>query len=136
MWPHVLSTLVGVWLMCAPAALDYRGVAATVDHVTGPLVAAIAMIASAEVLRPLGRLNTVAGAWLVIAPWMFGYESLPAANSALAGLMLVSLSLIRYPVRQRFGGGWGGVLTGRLAQDDQPTERAEKASVPEGPSWP
>ena len=116
--------------MCAPAMLDYRGVAATIDHVTGPLVAAIAMMATSEVVRSLGRLNTLAGAWLVIAPWILGYESLAATNSALAGLMLISLSQIRYPVRQQFGGGWRGVFTGALARDDEPTEASPPGCSP------
>src|SRR5687767_1665798 len=72
-WAQVAATAVAMWLMAAPAALDYTGAAATSDRVVGPIAASVACMAIWPVLRSLRWVNVVLGAWLVAAPWLLGY---------------------------------------------------------------
>jgi hypothetical protein len=109
MWAQVLSALLGVWLMVAPAVLGYPGPAHINDRIIGPIVASIAAIAAWEATRPLGRANLVLGLWLVIAPWVLGYGSMALLNSTLVGVLLVVFALVPGRVRHRFGGGWSSL---------------------------
>jgi hypothetical protein len=52
-WAKEFRTLVGMWLMAAPAILGYGGTAATNDWIIGPRAATIAAVAASEVLRSL-----------------------------------------------------------------------------------
>lgn len=106
MWSRLLSSALGIWLMAAPAVLGYGGNAAIVDRIVGPLAASAAIIAIAEVTRPVRWANTVLGAWLVAAPWVLGYSGVATSNSAIVGSLLVACSLVRGKINDRFGGGW------------------------------
>src|SRR5688500_7976224 len=75
MWARMISAVIGIWLMTAPAVLDYGGAARTTDRIVGPLVASIAVIAVWEVLRPARWAVLPLAAALVIAPWMLGYDA-------------------------------------------------------------
>ena len=113
MWPRLVDTLVGLWLMAAPAVLGYAGAARANDRIVGPLVASIAVIAIWEVTRPLRWTNVALGAWLLAAPWLFGAGPAPLLNDMTAGLLLIAMALKRGPSRTRVGGGWSAVLPGR-----------------------
>jgi hypothetical protein len=109
MWP-LLSTVIGLWLMAAPAILGYGGTAADADHIAGPLVVSFAVISMWEVTRSVLRLNLLVAPWLLAAPWLLGYELTPAINSLLAGLALIPLALLGNGVdAARYGGGWRGL---------------------------
>jgi hypothetical protein len=95
MWPRVVSALLGVWLMAAPALLGYSGTASTSDRVVGPLVAAIAIIAIWEITRPLRWLGVPFGLWLLVAPSFFHFPSHALLNSAVVGTVLVILSFLK-----------------------------------------
>lgn len=112
MWARVLGVMLGVWLMVAPAVLDYAGPARVNDRIVGPLVVAFAFVAIWEVVRPLRWVNLALGLWLVVAPWALGYELVPTLNSTAVGLLLIPLSTVRGKVEQRFGGGWSSLLKG------------------------
>lgn len=110
MWSHILVTLLGVWLMAAPAILGYNNPARNNDYIIGPLVASFAMIAWWQFMRPLRWLNVLLGAWLLLAPWVLGYGTSKAGiNSMLAGVLITALSLIRGKVDKPFGGGWSSL---------------------------
>lgn len=104
---RIITALLGIWLMVASDVLGYAGAARINDRIVGPLVAAIAIVALSQVTRPLRWVGVPLGAWLVIAPWVLGYgAALTTVNSTVVGLLVIALSLIRGPVRDRFGGGW------------------------------
>lgn len=116
MWAHLVSAGLGVWLMAAPEVLGYRGAAATVDHVLGPLVVTFGTVACWEATRALRWLNGAVGLGLLAAPWLLGFPSAAALNSAAVGLLLALLSLVRGRVSRGFGGGWLSLwFTDRLA---------------------
>ncbi len=75
------------------------------DFLVGPLVAVTAVIAMAEVARPVRFLNVLAGAWLIAAPFLLGGATTGStASDVLAGTALIALSIPRGPVRERYGG--------------------------------
>jgi hypothetical protein len=73
----------------------------------GALVITTAVIAMAEVARPLRFLNAAFGAWLVLAPWLLtGGSSATMASNIFAGLALIGLSLRRGPRSREHYGSW------------------------------
>ena len=103
---QLLSVVIGVWLMIAPAAIGYGGMAAQNDRIIGPIAATFATIAASEATRPVRWANVVLGAWMVLAsPWLGGPIA-AIANEMLAGVALIGLSLVRGRISSRFGGGW------------------------------
>jgi hypothetical protein len=118
MWARILSVALGVWLMTAPAILDYAGAARTNDRIVGPLVASFALVAIWGVLHPLRWVNLVLGAWLIVAPWALFYDALvPTVNSLVVGMLLMLLSTVRGKIKQRFAGGWSSLWTGDFGHE-------------------
>jgi uncharacterized membrane protein len=103
-WNLALSAAAGVWLMFAPSILGSTGRGADSDHLVGALVASFAVIAMAEVGRPLRFLNILLGAWLLIAPFLLaGSAVATTVNDVALGAALIVLSLRRGPVREKYG---------------------------------
>lgn len=69
-WNLLVSAGIGLWLMFAPAILGNGARVADSDHLVGALITPFAVIAMAEVARPLRLLNIAFGSWLVVAPWL------------------------------------------------------------------
>lgn len=104
-WNLLLSALLGVWIMAAPAVFGSRDAAADSDHLVGALVVTFAMIALAEVSRAVRFVNIPLGAWIIAAPWLLGGATLGATwNDVLIGAILIVLSLPRGKVREQYGG--------------------------------
>ena len=95
-WTLLTSALLGIWLMFSRVSVGTSGPLADSDHLVGALVITVAVIAMAEVARPLRFINVLFGLWLTIAPWWLDGAELAAALSTTAvGLMLIGLSLPR-----------------------------------------
>jgi hypothetical protein len=125
-WPLLLSTALGIWLMFAPDIFGSRGAAADSDHLFGALVVVFAMIAWAEVARPVRFLNALPGAWLIVAPWLLGGTTTGSiVNDMLAGVTLVLLSAPLGSVRETYG-TWSEYLTWSAAN---PAPAREEAHV-------
>ena len=128
MWPRIVNAALGLWLMAAPALLDYGGAARTNDRIVGPVAASFAVIAIWEVTRPLRWANVALGVWLLVAPWLPGYDPVPLLNSLAVGACLITFGWIRGPIRHRLGGGWSALLPGRGSQ----TARTQEVEVSGG----
>lgn len=63
-WNLLVSALLGFWPMAAPDVFGSGGSVADRDHLTGPLVAVVAVCAMAEIIRSLRFVNLLAGVWL------------------------------------------------------------------------
>jgi hypothetical protein len=98
--------LLGVWLMAAPAVLDYAGVAASVDRTVGPVIATFGTIAVAESTRGLRVANIPFGLFLIASPMFLEYRADAAVNSAATGIAVAALACVRGRIRSRFAGGW------------------------------
>ena len=109
-WTLLISAAIGIGIMAVPALLQMQGSAADSNHVVGALVVTFAVIAMAEVARPLRFLNLLFGGWLVLAPWLLdGFTTTGKWSGLIAGVVLVLLSLPRGRVHQRYG-GWDAVV--------------------------
>jgi hypothetical protein len=106
MWFRAANVAVGVWLMAAPAVLGYGHPAADFHRILGPVAAAVAIIAMAEVTRPFRWVNLPVGLALVLVPLLRGYSGAALANSLLCGTAVVALASLRGRVTKRVGGGW------------------------------
>lgn len=114
-WNHLLVTALGVWLMAAPDVMRYEGPERVVDHIAGPLVVSMAIIAMAEVTGSARWVNVALGLWLMLAPVLMAYEPLHiGARSALIGGAILLLSLVvKRTGQEQTGGGWRRVWTTR-----------------------
>ena len=112
MWAQLANSLLGIWLMAAPAVLGYGDPARMNDRIVGPIAASFAFIAVWEVTRGLRRFNVALGAWLVVAPWMLGYDTVATVNSTAVGPFLIFFAALGGTVGQRFGGGWASLVPG------------------------
>ena len=102
-WNLLLSAALGLWLMFAPALFGTQGAAADSDHLVGALIATVAVIVMAEVIRAGRYLNALLGAWIIAAPWLLGGASRAAAwNDVIAGTLVVALSIPRGTVREHY----------------------------------
>lgn len=110
MWARIAGSVLGIWLMAAPAVLHYAGPAQTNDHITGPVVFGSAFVAVWQLMRPLRWVELVVGAWLLAAPWILAYGTVPIINSLIVGLLTIVLALLGGKTSKRFGGGWASIL--------------------------
>jgi hypothetical protein len=103
-WNLVVSTGLGVWIMCAPSVFATQGPAADSDHLVGALIVTVAVIAIGEVARAARFLNILFGAWLAAAPWLLtGFTPAARWNGVAVGAALIFLSLPRGKVKERYG---------------------------------
>jgi hypothetical protein len=103
-WPLLLSAGLGLWLMAAPSVLDSTGNAAHSDHLIGALVVSVAIMALADVGRPLRFINVVFGAWFIVSPSLLGGTTTGSAlNDVVVGVALIVFSLPRGPIGERYG---------------------------------
>lgn len=103
-WTLVVSSLIGVALMCTRLLFDTAGAAADSDHIVGSLVITFSIMAWGEVARPLRFANIGFGAWLVAAPWVIGeYSGIAAAASVFFGVALIWLAIPLGRITSHFG---------------------------------
>ena len=106
-WTLVASAALGLWLMFSRLVFGTEPPMADSDHLVGALVITVAVIAMAEVARPLRFINVAFGLWLVAAPWLLaGDGAVAAVASVIAGVLLIGLSLPRGTRSREHYGGW------------------------------
>ncbi len=107
---RLLSLALGLWLMAAPAVLNYGPPLATSDRIIGPLIATVSIIAISEATRGLRWVPLPAGLWLVTSPLvMSGYDLTMLFHHALVGLGLAALAFSGGDIQGRYGGGWSAL---------------------------
>jgi hypothetical protein len=109
MWTVLITFILGLWLMAAPAVLGYGNPAADNDRIFGPILGSFAFISMWPITRGMRWCNVPLGAWLAAAPWILGYPMDAAWNSLISGLAIIALSATPAPTRRRFGGGWSSL---------------------------
>lgn len=106
-WTLAVSVVLGIWLMFTSRTLDTTGLMSHSDHLVGALVITTAIIAMAEVARPLRFVNALFGGWLVVAPWILeGASSMASWFGVAVGVSLIVLSLPRGRRSQEHYGSW------------------------------
>ncbi|OYK80463.1 DNA polymerase III subunit epsilon [Coxiella burnetii] len=106
-WTLLSSAIIGLFFLFTRLFLGTTGVMANSDHLVGSLIITVAIIATAEVARPLRFINVLFGLWLMLAPWIIsGGSYLAAGVSVLLGIALIMLSLPRGKRGQEHYGSW------------------------------
>jgi nucleoside-diphosphate-sugar epimerase len=106
-WTLLASAVLGVWLMFSRLVFGTEPPMADSDHLVGALILTVAVIAMAEVARPLRFINVAFGLWLIAAPWLLlGADGVASANSVIVGLAVIGLSLPRGTRSKEHYGGW------------------------------
>jgi hypothetical protein len=110
MWARIINTILGIWMLIAPAVWGYAKPAANNAFIFGAIIATVAIIAMAESVRNTRWLNLVFGVWLVLAPWILGFETEAKINDTLVGISVSALSLIKGQIKEQMGGGWTAIF--------------------------
>jgi hypothetical protein len=112
-WSLAACMAIGVALMCTRLLLGTEGAAANSDHIAGSLVITIAVIALAEVARPLRLAIVPLGLWVAFSPWVIGEHSgTSAVANVIAGVALLLLAWPRGPMYAHYG-PWTEIIRGR-----------------------
>lgn len=108
---RLVTITVGIWLMAAPAVLDYGQPASDTDRIVGPTVASLALVAVWELSRPLRWATLPLGVWLLAAPLALDYDDGAAvANSIAAGLVIAVAAPLGGAVSRSYAGGWRSLV--------------------------
>ena len=106
-WTLGLSAGIGAFLMLSRAIFGNEAALANSDHLVGALVLTTAVIAWAEVARPLRFLNILFGLWLIVAPLFLDGGTIAGSLLGMAsGLVLIPLSLPRGRRSKEHYGSW------------------------------
>lgn len=110
MWSQIIMSLLGIWLMVAPAVFDFNKKISDNAHILGPLIATFSIIAIWECTRNVRFFNLPIAGWLLLASWILHYESMPATvNDYTVAFLIIALSFVKPKRKHRFGGGWPAV---------------------------
>ena len=109
-WTLLASVALGVWMMFTRVLFDTQGTMANSDHLAGSLIVTVAIIAMAEVVRPLRFVNMFFGLWLMAAPWILSGSSADIWNGLVVGAALVALSLPNGRVGREHYGAWDNLV--------------------------
>lgn len=105
-WTLILSTLLGIWLMFAPAAfgIGIEATAADINHLGGALIVVTSVICMGEVVR-MGRFfNILLGLVVAVAPWFVQDSNLMLnISGAVVGLIVAALSIPLGPKTETYG---------------------------------
>lgn len=122
MWAHLLSALVGLWLMASPDLVEaFTDTASANNRIIGPLIVAFGVVALWEETRSARFANTALGIWLLAASILFGYTDLALVTNAVAAGVVIALSLVKGehdPLK--FGGGWVALWNDEKWEQGQP----------------
>lgn len=103
----LVSTAIGIILMFTRVLFGTTGQMANSDHLMGSLTITVAVIAMAEVARPLRFINVFFGIWLMAAPWLLQGASVFASwGGVIIGVVLILLSLPRGKRSRDHYGSW------------------------------
>jgi hypothetical protein len=111
MTARILNIGIGLWLMVLPFVLDLPRSWANHEYIIAPIIISIAIISTSESTRDFRYANTLLGVWLLLSPWLLQHLGMTyMLNETIAGLLVITFSLIRGKVSDRFGGGWRSLL--------------------------
>lgn len=101
----LLAGLLGIWLIAAPPLLGIAGNLSDSGRLVGALVTTTAVVAMAEVGRPLRFINILFGLWIMVSPWVLnaGDGAGNLFHHLTTGLLVVILSLPRWRIDGRHG---------------------------------
>ncbi|WP_218132424.1 vitamin K epoxide reductase family protein [Nitrosomonas sp. Nm33] len=102
-WNLVLCLPIGIWLMFTRITLDAGTSMANADHLIGSLVLTVAITALAESARASRFFLIPLGTALLVTPFFYDTSIGSLISSMVCGLLLITFSLPRGPVYNRYG---------------------------------
>ena len=103
-------TLLGVWLMAAPAVLHFKKTISDNAYIVGPLIVTFSIISLSESTRNVRFFNLPLAVWLLAAPWILQYDNHTALlNDYAVAIFTVALSFVKPKRKNHFAGGWPGI---------------------------
>ena len=105
-WTLVVSTVLGIWLMFAPALFGFptKATPADIFHLTGSLIVVVSVICMGEVVRRGRYLNILLGIVVALVPWFLQDSSLVLnISGAITGLLVAGLALPLGPITEKYG---------------------------------
>lgn len=101
----IVATLLGLWLLFAPAILgvDITSAAADVAHIGGAAAVVVSVTAMGEVLRTFRYANLIVGAGVAVGAVLADASVIYVTSLVVAGVALAVLSIPRGRVRERYG---------------------------------
>ncbi|MDF9799201.1 hypothetical protein OKW21_004464 [Catalinimonas alkaloidigena] len=105
-WTLAVSTLLGIWLMFAPAAfgVSIEASAADINHLGGSLIVVVSVISMGEVVRRGRYLNILLGLLVAVVPWFLQDSNFVLnLSSAITGLLVAGLAIPRGPKKESYG---------------------------------
>jgi uncharacterized membrane protein len=103
-WNLFLSSILGLWLMLSPTVFGTQEMASDSHHLLGALIITFAVIAMAQVARPVRFINCLLGLSLAFLVWFLpGGTSSFRWNATGVGFALTFLSIPRGRINDRFG---------------------------------
>ena len=130
-WAHVTIALLGMALLFLPDLTAMTGAARANVYLSATIIIVTAVVAWAEVARPMRFLNLPLGLWLAVSPLaLTGGTWFGDTVLAVAGLTIAALSLPRGRVRETYG-NWSSVAEwtihrlahGRIARSHRRSHR-------------
>lgn len=106
-WTLVVTSMLGAWLMFTRLVFGTVPPLADHEHLIGALMITVAVIAMAEVARPLRFLNVALAVWLIAAASLVsGASGFAVAADIVVGLAVILLSLPRGRRSTEHYGSW------------------------------
>lgn len=105
-WTLTLSTILGIFLMFAPAAFGVSIETTTADifHLGGALIVVVSVVSMGEVVRRGRYFNVLIGLAVAILPWfMEMYSAELNICGAIAGLIIAVFAFPRGPIKESYG---------------------------------
>jgi nicotinamide riboside transporter PnuC len=104
---QVISAILGVWLMFAPAVFGHvQSTLHDIDRGIGPTIGAISAVAATRICRSIRWLNWLFAPVLVIGPWFVDAPTAAKINTTVVGLAIIALTPWGRPDQSRYGNGW------------------------------
>jgi uncharacterized membrane protein len=103
-WNLFLSSILGLWLMFSPAVFGTQDMASDSHHLLGALIVTFAVIAMAQVARPVRYINCLLGLSIALLVWFLPGGTLSFKwNATGVGIAITLLSIPRGRICDRFG---------------------------------
>lgn len=96
--------------MAMPSLMGMDGVAADNNHICGPIIATIGIIALWDVNKALIKVNIIIAAWLILAPLFIEHSADTAAINVVAGIVIAISSVKKRKDQYSYGGGWKSLI--------------------------
>jgi hypothetical protein len=108
---RIINIALGIWLMSAPALLNYQGAAKNISIIIGALTTSLAIVACWQIMRSLRWANLAFGITLICVSLVMGFKFPAIINNAIAAVLLAGCAFSAGKVEEdKFGGGWPTVL--------------------------